>query len=214
MDTSSGFEEIVAEAGLELYESNPFRVCRLPVTAEGREVHRQIDRLRQRARLTEEAQASEDKLRRASQRLADPRLRLVDEFFWYWPIPSGSQQSAWTGTEGPAAGVLTEWQRMGNATPPDAVALHNLAVYAHRFVLEAERRVQGRGGDVTTRESAWGTALAWWRLAIGTPSLWSAFAAMQQERHDPGIRRQSTYENPASQRPVLAPSNTHGQQRP
>jgi hypothetical protein len=78
-----------------LYDRNAFRVTGLAVTASRRDIRRVSDRVKIAERLGEAAAPAHAlapltpvtpaALTGALDRLRDPRLRLVDEFFWFWP---------------------------------------------------------------------------------------------------------------------------------
>ncbi|OHV41833.1 MULTISPECIES: hypothetical protein [Pseudofrankia] len=118
--------EILGKVSLPwLYDANAFRVTGLAVTASRRDIRRVSDRVRIAERLGEAAAPAHAlaltvpvtaaALSTALDRLRDPRLRLVDEFFWLWPSaePAGA-----TTAPGPAAAATTT----GGATAADQAA--------------------------------------------------------------------------------------------
>jgi len=141
---------LLEAAHLNIYRENTFRITGLPVDATEREITRQAAMLKN----LEEFGAAEDavthayalrpppsveQIRSAMQRLKDPELRLIDEFFWFWPQEFGK------GSEDPALQALENghleeayemWKRLETDAGADSVASHNLAILYHIAAVE------------------------------------------------------------------------------
>ncbi|MBA9001582.1 hypothetical protein [Thermomonospora cellulosilytica] len=190
-------ESVFGETGPDLYRDNPFRITGLPVRATARDIRRRADRLRVMERLGMEAGADpqilpldpppdESAVEEAMQRLRDPRRRLVDEFFWFWPAPGGGSDEALDalrrGDPEAAAGI---WSRVRQTSAGDAaaVALHNLAVLAHARALDAEHH--GDDGQVGAR--LWGQAFEHWRAVWHDDDVWDLLDDRVRELADPRV---------------------------
>ena len=208
--TGTATESVFGETGPDLYRDNPFRITGLPVRATARDIRRRADRLRVMERLGMSAGAEpqplpldpppdETAVEEAMQRLRDPRRRLVDEFFWFWPAPGGGTDEALEalrrGDADAAAGI---WRRLRETSYGDAaaVALHNLAVLTHARALDAEHR-----GDGAQAEELWPQALEHWRMVVHDDDVWDLLDDRVRELADPrvtlGVARRMRTELPA-----------------
>ncbi|ABW13028.1 hypothetical protein Franean1_3630 [Parafrankia sp. EAN1pec] len=83
-----------------IYRQNAFRVTGLPLSSTGRDIRRKADMLAVIEKTGGQIPTSDilplrpapsaGDVRAALDRLGDPRQRLVDEFFWFWPAESGA----------------------------------------------------------------------------------------------------------------------------
>lgn len=184
-------ESLLVYAVPEIYRLNAFRVTQLPVSATQREVTRQIDKISMAEKVGVAVDVRDglmpltvapdsDALRSAIERLRDPDERLVDEFFWFWPLEDGGGADAALSAlaiEGAAAAAQL-WQSAARRSGHQAatVALHNLAILAHVTVLDAE--LDERDGKLSeTRrrelEALWSTAFRRWRELLESDAVWS-----------------------------------------
>src|SRR5688572_27031454 len=87
-----------------VYRNNAFRITGLPVDASTRDIKRRIDDLRAAEEMgggaDEHSHAfaldpipSLEDIREAARRLQDPERRLIEEFFWFWPMEWGKGKS-------------------------------------------------------------------------------------------------------------------------
>ncbi len=188
--TDASSSVLMKAASPELYRRNAFRVTGLMVTATAREVARQADKLKMLAELGGQASLQlpglpegppptlED-VREAAQKLKEPELRMVDEFFWFWPedwsrpaedaafaaLKAGDVNAAfdqWTGREEDGVSVT---------------AMHNLAVLFHMRAMEWTGRDLQDPLPPPEREQAW---LYWmesgnrWEQLVADNRLWEA----------------------------------------
>ena len=89
--------ELLSQAARpDLYRINAFRVAQLHAGATPRELTRKLERIKMLAKLGGQAQEPAgplplqpapdlETMRAALERLRDPEVRLLDEFFWFWP---------------------------------------------------------------------------------------------------------------------------------
>ncbi|MDO0934457.1 hypothetical protein QQY66_23290 [Streptomyces sp. DG2A-72] len=182
----------------ELYRRNAFRVSGLAVTATPRAVRRRVSEVRAaealRAERTGGPAAGEARwlapdpvpdhiaVREALRRLEDPVRRVVDEFFWFWPLAETG------GTELTQAREV--WARLAGspaeaAADPRArtIAVHNLAVLHHTEALEAKAFL----GDGTLR-MLWERAYRYWRLVLADDGCWQWVDERIRVLDDPRLR--------------------------
>jgi len=164
----------------DLYASNPFRVLGLPVLAGARELAKRVDELKLAAEFGAgapewsfaPAQAlTKDQIRASAQELKEPALRLVQEFFWFWPenFPDDDTGDAATGhlERGETEAAVEFWQ--GAAMQGNLAALHNLAVYYHWQALDLELQ------ETPSEEALiqiWFKALRFWEKIGGDDAVW------------------------------------------
>ena len=185
-------------AGLNLYRSNAFRITGLGITSSLREVTREAEKLEMMINLGTgqptgglfplKDPPSATEIRSAVQALKDPELRLLHEFFWFWPstevesddpalqaLRSGKHSAAmdiWTQVRGPASGI----------------AVHNLAVLYH---LEAVGTYLRRSGTklLTKPEDVylWTSSFRYWKALLDRSDFWSALSDRIRLINDPRL---------------------------
>jgi hypothetical protein len=184
---------------LELYAKNPFRLIGARVDATTREIDRQYQRAVRdveshkagRGLLAPSPPPTVDDLREAHQRLLDPQRRIVDEFFWFWPVV----ESGVVADPGLAAikdGKLQEAIRVWNEQDggDNAVAKHNLAVLFSLLAIDLER---ARESNALSKEQSdllakyWQTSMREWCFILQNESLWNRFTARIKEIDDPQL---------------------------
>ncbi|WP_018505989.1 hypothetical protein [Parafrankia discariae] len=193
-----------------IYRQNAFRVTGLPLSATGRDIRRRADMLAVIEKTGGQLPAPEvlplrpapsaGEVRAALDRLGDPRQRLVDEFFWFWPAGSGAvpDPGITALAAGDAAAALRHWSAAavpgdagvagdggdggpaasagpgtsGDPAPPGdpASAVHNLAVLEHLRALEVEL---GAAGD----QPDWASVYRRWGVVLHDDRVWDSLAA-------------------------------------
>ncbi|ONH61695.1 hypothetical protein CcI49_05770 [Frankia sp. CcI49] len=174
----------------QLYRQNAFRLTGVPLSATARDIRRQSDMLAILEKtgaplpvpdlLPLRPEPSSADIRAALDRLADPRQRLVDEFFWFWPVGGGSSSGGGDDSRGadtgedPALAALAAgdtqaaarlWAAMAENSDrqvpaPDAAnALHNVAVLGHLQALDAELTPGSEPPDWVLVYRRWGDVL-------------------------------------------------------
>jgi hypothetical protein len=137
-------------ANLYLYIKNTFRLTGLPVFESEKDIKKRADRQKKLAKYGgEEDKAkipyplltptTEDQITAAMQRLKNPELRMVDEFFWFLPETienpenDSSYQAILAGDQDTAFQIWTNKEYSLNG---GSIAKHNLAVLFHLTALD------------------------------------------------------------------------------
>jgi hypothetical protein len=186
----------------DLYRVNAFRLAQLPAQASQRDITRRLDKLTMQAKLGTAHEPGRgplalmpppglDLVREAVERLRDPEVRLLDEFFWFWPLrrASDTPEDALADLErGDVASARRRWQE----TLPHPVALHNLAVLAHLMALDIECRSleAGRSPDsflCRMRDQAWADAWKSWKDLSDNAAFWDCFRDRIRELNEPQL---------------------------
>lgn len=184
---------------LDLFRCNAFRIVGLNVRAPEAEIRKQGEKLQF---LAQHAPASsmngplpldpfptDEMINEAIERLRDPGRRLIEEFFWFWPGDSA--------TDDPALILL------GNRDTESATTIwieaesswqhyasHNLAVMFHTLALDIEYAKQT---DVASRKLAklqyayWEKGLTHWRRTLADDEFWNLLRARVCELNDPRL---------------------------
>jgi|EBPBio282013_DNA_FD.fasta_scaffold01154_8 hypothetical protein len=189
---------LLARCGADLYRANAFRVTGLGVEAGGREIARQAERLRTMQKLGSairpggapalEPPPDTDALRQASQRLADPEQRLVDELFWFWPLTAGCADPD-PALAALARGDLAEAARQWTTRElNDDASAHNLAVLAHLQALDLEHLGGGLPSESAQQQSKfWLDAQQQWRKVLQNEAFWGRLTARVRILDDPRL---------------------------
>ena len=193
----------------ELYRRNAFRVLGLSVTVDGAELGRQQKILERMEKLGMDSPAKPDgvlplhprpdadTLRQAGQRLHDRQARLIDELFWFWPldVASGPEDPAFALLRsGDLAGAHRAWAAISRDDKNFPVAVHNVAVLHHAWVLDCE--VTAGSTDVPPKlakgglDQQWALALKCWARVTNDDAFWSRLTARARapELDDPRLR--------------------------
>jgi hypothetical protein len=196
-------ESLLQAAGVDLYRVNAFRLAQLPVSAPQRDITRRLDKLSMLAKLGTGADGprgplmltpppSLDTVRTAVERLRDPEVRLLDEFFWFWPEERSSEapDPALASLEhGDVAAARKHW-----LAAPHPVSQHNLAILAHLRALDLEWRVLAgdrprplEGFPARMRDQAWTEAWRHWKITLEAQEFWDHFRQRIRELNEPQL---------------------------
>lgn len=194
--------------GPQLYRANAFRVSGLSVATEDAEMYSQLKKLEMLAKLGSTAQQGQtealplqpppdsDAIRNASRRLHDMQSRLVDEFFWFWPLGRISGPDGDLGFEllrrGDVSGAHKYWSGVGRDKHDWFKANHNLAVLYHALALDIEHTAESQtdqlgSGIQTLREKYWQMALRYWLSTVADEALWVHMASRAEKLDDPRL---------------------------
>ena len=198
------YEPLLGSAVPEIYRLNAFRVTQLSVISSQSEVRREVDRISMAEKIGVAVEAHDrlmplsaapdsDALRRAVERLGDPDERLVDEFFWFWPLGERDGQDAALSAlsaEGTAAAARRWDSTVRHGGRNGAIALHNLAVVAHAAVLDAE--LDEREGTLSEKRrkalaSLWSTAFQRWSELLDNEAFWGVVLERAAGADDPRL---------------------------
>ena len=168
----------------ELFMTQPFRRTGLPALASVRDVSKRVDELKLSAELqapvfqwsfAPEPAPTLDDIREATQVLKDPRVRLVYEFFWFWPV-SFPADKADRGIEalgrGDTMGAWEVWRKDADSNEP--IAVHNLAVYYQLLALDLERSAAPSEAQL---RYFWRQALIYWAQVLAKDFVWDRLRA-------------------------------------
>jgi len=200
------YQLLIEYASPELYTENPFRLTGLSVLATEREFSRHVQKVEMAERLgagragavgplaigAPDAEA----IRAASQRIHDVERRLLDEFFWLWPLPEYAVDAA----GGPPVPLSEEqltdaidgWTRVAADKLDHGLCAHNLAVVHHLLALDLELRQRTTplsAEECTARDKHWIETFARWREALEAPALWEELAQRIHDLGDPRLGR-------------------------
>lgn len=175
-----------------VYIQNAFRITGLPVDASMRDIKRRLDDIKAAEEMGEGASEHRsafalsppptlDQIREAAQRLHDPERRIVEEFFWFWPLDVGQ------GRSDPALAALqagnkdtafTLWKRAIKTDDSHhaVVAKHNLAVIYHLVALDSEHVALSNDLETevqTTIATYWRHSFRWWEELTDDEVFWS-----------------------------------------
>ena len=184
---------LINAATRNLYRSNAFRITGLPIDATNREIAKHVEKLKMLAELGQTQTGNKcafalnpspttDDIREAIQKLKNPELRVIDEFFWFWPAEFGKGQSD------PAIQALAKndsqtahqiWcDTIKNNHSDGIVAKHNLAVLWHLESLEGEQELLNLEIQTETRqrlcdvERNWRESFKYWEHLVVDDDLW------------------------------------------
>jgi len=199
-------ETLLKMARPDIYRVNAFRVLGLPVTASPKEVSSHIRRLE----LTEKYGNSEqidnsfltlntahdrDARREAQQRLLDPELRFIDEFFWFWPLSLNSTEqnddTLVAIRQNDISRALTIWGHHEAEGSEASISLHNLAVFHHAMALDFEHmETQTKGisnQQIEEKRSHWQQAFSRWKRLLNEKGFWQRVIERIREFDDPRL---------------------------
>ncbi len=186
--TSNGLTRLLTDSAQpNLYQQNAFRLLELPAECSLAEAGKRLKMLEIIAKtgaplppgpgraLPLPSAPDTFAVTAAMQRLQDPFTRLMDEFFWFWPLTPGENQS----DEALAAlrsGNLDQAVNSWNDRPlSDSAAGHNLAVLYHILALDLEQA--GAERPLTDEEQKnldqyWRQSFRRWSSLLTTEAFW------------------------------------------
>ncbi|MBE0640233.1 MAG: Hsp70 family protein [Bacteroidales bacterium] len=195
---------LIETATPNIYRNNAFRISRLNVSATTREISNQVQKNQMlekydgkmdnhKSPFPIEPPPDVDKLRQALHRLRDPETRMIDEFFWFWPLSldNGSKDDALDAISRNDSKTAEKIWRTIDATQTESiVSQHNLAVLSHLSVLDIE--LNGKTLDeeeINQRDSYWKESFKSWKLLLEQEGLWSKFDDRVRRMDDPRLTR-------------------------
>ncbi len=137
-----------------VYRQNAFRITGLPADVSIRDIKRRIDDLKHAEEIGDAADEHSHAyalkppptladIREAAQILQDPERRIIQEFYWFWPLEwgSGKNDPALVAlNKGDITSAFNTWKQTSNGLPESAklVYKHNLAILYQLVVLDHE----------------------------------------------------------------------------
>jgi len=198
---------LMEHATPELYVGNAFRLTGLSVHATERELSRHIQKIEMAERLGTRTAAVPGPLgvsppdveatKAAVQRTQEVERRLLDEFFWLWPLPEHALEERRGQLPLPSSheqlvDAIAAWKRAASQNLDHGLCAHNLAVLGHLQALDLELRQRTAPlsvAECATRDGLWVAAFAQWREALDTPTLWEELAERIESLADPRLDR-------------------------
>jgi hypothetical protein len=184
---------LLAACTRQLYAENAFRVTGLQVHATARDIRRRQEDLKtveetsdwhaeHKHALSLDETPTPAQVNTAFLKLQDPERRLIDEFFWFWPLTvgSGKQDEALNHLKnGNASQACQIWENTPrHHTHEGLAALHNLAVYHHLLAIEGETKgqqthsKQPNAKELTFILEHWDKAVTYWETITDEDSFW------------------------------------------
>jgi len=185
-------ETLLKMAKPNIYRINAFRILNLPVTASPKEISarvRQLD-LKDKYGVNEQqiigdfflnsTQDSHSR-REAQQRLLDPELRFIDEFFWFWSLSLDSSidsdEALIAMKEGEISAALSIWERRELEESEANVSKHNLAVLYHAMALDIEytesKENQVSAERIKEKRAYWEKSFSRWHTLLDDEGFWN-----------------------------------------
>ena len=178
-----------------VYAHNAFRITGLFVDASTRDLKRRVDDLKAAAENDDDEDEHThafalqptptiDQIREAAQRLQEPELRVIDEFFWFWPLDwehDGSDKALLALRNGNKDAAFKIWSEAIDVDfePDSIVAKHNVAVMYQMVALDSEiLALNGEfsSAQLATVEKYWTRCFQWWEELADDETFWSIFA--------------------------------------
>lgn len=191
-------EILLKVATPELYQNNAFRVLGLSVNATLREIEQRRKKLEMMAKLDIESSGrkeegcfplapppDQDSIRHAIERLRDPEKRLIEDFFWFWPLKTDSSKDKALEllSKQKIDEALNIWKK--NEKEGCCVSTHNLAVFHHFAVLDKEK--DSPGGELDRCQLLWKSAFEEWRKLLEDVKFWSLLTDRIRVLNDPRL---------------------------
>ena len=196
-------ETLLKVATPELYQNNAFRVLGLPVNATLREIERHRKKLEMMAKLDIESSGRKeegylpldpppdrDSIRQAMEHLREPEKRLIDEFFWFWPLKTDSSKDKALEllSKQKIDEALNIWKK--NEKEGCCVSTHNLAVFHHLAALDMEKDSTGEtlsGEELDRCQLLWKSAFEEWRKLLEDVKFWGLLTDRIRVLNDPRL---------------------------
>lgn len=198
-------ELLIRNAGLGIYKENSFNKLALPVHAPTNEIAKRQQlveiSLKTGAAIPpgkgisffQDLISDIYELQKIAQRLQNPESRLIDEFFWFWPIPPASEEND-QGLDHLRSrdleSALAYWQDRASSGDRHGVALHNLAICTHLWILEQESSIPQAPPNATVwqyLDKRWDDCYQYWQALIDCEAFWSQFSNRIREIDDPRL---------------------------
>jgi len=194
---------LMQSAHINIYRENTFRVTGLPVDATEKEIKKHADKLKLIAdgygqaatpiAFALDPQPTADQIREAIQRLKEPEHRLIDEFFWFWPLESGKSAED-TAIRAIMAGepdtAYQIWLNLENDPSHNFIAWHNIAVMFHLVALDWT--VYHISSEVDEEREAkiknyWKESFVRWEKIATDDRVWDAIKSRIRALDDPRL---------------------------
>lgn len=182
-----GSKDFIGLARMDLYRKNAFRVTELPVDVALSEIERQTSEVKIMERLgcnlhhsngplpLEPAPDTEAILEGLC-RIQEPEQRMIDEFFWFWPLEHSRTDRGLDALAKGDAGRACEIWRERSFSDGDIISVHNLAVLFHTMALDLEHFFYSGvlvEEQRQIRDNHWQEAFKLWKSFLDKERFWS-----------------------------------------
>jgi hypothetical protein len=195
---------LLSAASLSIYRNNVFRVTGLAVDATNKQAKRRADELKmlQEAGMEHAAQGavfalnpppSVDDIRHSIAKLEEPEHRLVDEFFWFWPLTFGestTDPALQALAKGDSSSAYDIWTAGESDPVTGFVATHNLAIMLHLIALDWTNYHLAAEVDGEREEKIrnyWKEAFQRWEKIAIDDRIWDAVKTRIRDIDDPRL---------------------------
>lgn len=195
----------------DIYRVNAFRILNIPVTASPKEISSRIRRLDLMEKYGNVEQhysiflplsgaRDSDARHQAQQRLRDPELRFIDEFFWFWPLSLNSTEDSDEALVAIKQNDLLRASSIWNSREDQGseanVSMHNLAVLHHAMALDIEyietREKKISKQQVEQKQSYWEQAFTRWKMLLSDEGFWHRVRERIRDLDDPRLITSNT----------------------
>lgn len=191
------YEPLFAVSNVRVYETNAFRLTGLDVDASLRDLAKEAEKLEMANKLGVKHSHAEifplrnppdmGTIKTALQKLKDPEQRLLQEFFWFWPLGDSSKEDGALKAlrEHAYDRAVSVWKQ-AEKEDETGVATHNLAVYYHLGALESELEKAGSAAG-SKSELYWQSAYKYWSRLLNHHAYWNRVVTRIREIADPRL---------------------------
>lgn len=204
VEINQGCAALLEASHINLYRENTFRVTGLPVDSSEKDIKRHAEKLK----LSEEMgfspeykvayalnpPPSVDQIRQALGRLKDPEKRLIDEFFWFWPVEFGKSTEdshIQSFLHGDADTAFKGWLDLESDKNLSHIATHNLAVLFHLLALDwSHFHIESDIDEDRERKikSYWKESFARWEKIVDDDRIWETLKSRVAFFNDPRLK--------------------------
>ena len=189
----------------EIFRNNAFRITGLNIDATPREISKKASELKMMAELGDVAgvdancfalNPTEDQIKTAIERLKDPQKRIIDEFFWFWPIADKCAEDTSlslikAGKHDDALNLWWDARRKKEIPTTYLSAKHNIAVMMHMIALDWETGFHLKDElsekHIGTLKDYWKDAFKIWESLVPNDELWSLVKKRVAQIDDPRL---------------------------
>ena len=204
-------ETLLKMARPDIYRINAFRIINIRVTASQREIKSHIrkhDLMEKFENIINQDSdvfpvsiiRDQNARNEALQRLLDPELRFIDEFFWFWPQSLNANEDIDEAFQAIQKDDLLEassiWKDREIQGSEANVSMHNLAVLYHAIALDFEcmetRREKITTKQIEQKRACWEAAFYRWKKLLSDEGFWHRVQNRIHDLDDPRLTNNVT----------------------
>lgn len=199
-------ETLIKMARPDIYRINAFRILNIPVTASQKEIKSHIRKHDLMEKFENIKNQDSDVFpvsimrdhnarNEAHQRLLDPELRFIDEFFWFWPQSLNANEDNDEAFQAIRKNDLLEassiWKDREIQGSEANVSMHNLAILYHAIALDFEcietRREKISNKQIEQKRDCWEKAFTRWKMLLSDEGFWHRVQSRIRDLDDPRL---------------------------